>query len=56
MPTRIPKKLSRALDELLKTINDPNSEDTDVVRDAMHVLVSSGRVPDVWRNDPGTSE
>ena len=52
----IPEKLARALDELLRTVNDPDSEDSDIVREALHVLVSSGRRPDVWEKKPGAGE
>lgn len=56
MGKRITKQLEQALDRLLKSVNDPESEDSDVVQDAMHVLMKSGRTPDVWRNDLDRSD
>ena len=47
----IPKKLSRALDALLKEVNGAKSEDNDIIVAAMHVLVASGRTPDIWKNN-----
>ena len=52
----IPKKLARALDKLLETVNDPQCEDNDIILEAMHVLQASGRTPNVWRDEPGASE
>ena len=41
----IPKKLSQALDALLKEVNEAESEDNDIIVAAMHVLLASGRTP-----------
>ena len=53
---QLPKKLERALDALLKTVNTAESEDSDIILDAMHVLAASGRTPNVWREKANRSE